>query len=470
MMKKHLLFLILATLLHVGTMAQTVTLTFTGKDFNNDWVRLDRVVISNLTRDWQETIYWPDTTLTMVNSTGIYDNVMVSAPSLQLLQNNPNPFNGITDVLLTVANAGLVTLEIVDANGRIVGANDYSALPGTHQFHVTLSGIGTYVMTARQNGKTSSIKMVNNAGGNRNGIEFLGIVRPNDDSSLQTKSGARSTTDNTFVEGDQMEYVGYATMNGTEYASDRISIQQDTLQTTHVLRFYRDGEPCLGLSTVSDIDGNTYNTVQIGNQCWMKENLRTTKFPDNTIIPIDTAYIFSEEDPYRYVPNDDVSEVHDFGYLYNWVAVMHGAISSEANPSGVQGICPNGWHVPSVAEWEQLVSHVSSRPLYVCDGDSSNIAKALASDYGWVTSNVPCTIGNNLFTNNATGFSAHPAGNSLNNMMFGRSTYLWSSTEIYDEDENMDSPIVLALFGYRAYPPIYGFYKWLGVSVRCLRD
>ena len=247
-------------------------------------------------------------------------------------------------------------------------------------------------------------------------------------------------------------------------------MQQDTLQTTHVLRFYRDGEPCLGTPTVSDINGNTYNTVQIGNQCWMQENLRATRFPDYTEIPMDTNSAFSEEVPYRYAPNNDESEVHEYGYLYNWAAVMHGAVSSDANPSGVQGICPNGWHVPSVAEWVQLVNHVSSRPLYVCGGDSSYIAKALASDYGWVIFDEPCTTGYNPITNNATGFSALPAGNNLNNIMFGRATYLWSSTEIYDEEWSMELSNILALFGYFADTRIYGLDKWLGGSVRCVRD
>ena len=467
-MRKILCFIAIA-LVGVVAFAQTVTLTFTGQDFNNSWVQLDRVVISNLTRDWQETIYWPDTTLTMINSTGIAD--YANSGAFFLSQNNPNPFNGTTDVLLTVADAGMVKLEITDVNGRIVvGANDYSPLPGIHRFRITLSATGTYVMTARQNGKTSSIKMVNNGEGNRNGIEYAGSVRATDYSSQQLKSGTRGTTDNTFTEGDQMEYVGYATMYGTEYASDRISIQQDTLQTTHVLRFYRDGEPCLGTPTVSDINGNTYNTVQIGNQCWMQENLRATRFPDHTEIPMDTNSAFSEEVPYRYTPNNDESEVSDYGYLYNWAAVMHGAVSSDANPSGVQGICPNGWHVPSVAEWIQLVNHVSSRSLYVCGGDSSYIAKALASDYGWVFIDEPCAIGDNPFINNATGFSAHPAGNNLNNIMFGRATYLWSSTEIYDEEWSMELPNILALFGYFADTPIYGLDKWLGGSVRCVRD
>ena len=58
----------------VAAMAQSVTLTFTAKDAANHYMQLNRVVITNLTKGWQETIYWPDTTLTMQNGTGINDD------------------------------------------------------------------------------------------------------------------------------------------------------------------------------------------------------------------------------------------------------------------------------------------------------------------------------------------------------------------------------------------------------------
>ena len=109
-MKKILFSLMCAILLPIGIMAQSVTLTFTGKDANNNRVQLDRVSITNLTKGWQETIYWPDTTLTMQNGTGIDD--YANNDGFVLSQNNPNPFDGTTNVLLTVADAGMVVLEI----------------------------------------------------------------------------------------------------------------------------------------------------------------------------------------------------------------------------------------------------------------------------------------------------------------------------------------------------------------------
>ena len=171
-------------------------------------------------------------------------------------------------------------------------------------------------------------------------------------------------------------------------------------------------------ASLADIDGNVYNTVQIGNQCWMKENLRTTHYTDNT------------EVTGRYAPNNDEDNVPTYGYMYNWAAMMHGASSSSASPSGVQGICPIGWHVPSDAEWRQLTDYVSSVSAYWCGGSSGNIAKALASTTSWGSYNVECTAGNDQSTNNATGFSALPAGNY--NGYYGHFGYyaaFWSATE-----------------------------------------
>ena len=179
---------------------------------------------------------------------------------------------------------------------------------------------------------------------------------------------------------------------------------------------------------VTDIDGNVYKTVKLGNQVWMAENLRTTRYADGTPIPLGTerSYVVA----YRYYPNNNSANVTYYGYLYNWAAVMNGSASSEANPSGVQGICPDGWHVPSDAEWTELTNYVKSQSQYVCGDYTGNIAKALASETGWNSSTYNCDVGNNPSANNATGFSARPAGYYNGDYRhFGGSAYFWSGTQ-----------------------------------------
>lgn len=178
---------------------------------------------------------------------------------------------------------------------------------------------------------------------------------------------------------------------------------------------------------LTDVDGNHYDAVKIGNQIWMASNLRTTRYADGEVIP-DGKDANSMKDPYRYQPQGDVRSC---GYLYNWIAVMRGrTISSESNPSGVQGICPNGWHVPSDAEWVQLMDYLSSHSEFVCNGSGTNIAKSLADDRDWNPDTWDCSVGNDLSANNTTGFSALPVGvfSEANYYGIGNSTCFWTTT------------------------------------------
>ena len=475
-MKKILLSIILLALC-VSVFAQTATFTFTGRDATDRWVRLNRVVITNQTQNWSETVAWPDTVLTIENGTGIYDIETMYTSSLQLSQNHPNPFNGTTDVFLTAADAGAVTLEITDVYGRavmsatdifpIVRANNHSP----QQFRITLAAAGTYVLTVRQNGKTASIKMVNNGGGNGNGIEYMGFVGANNYSPLQTqppKSHTRGAITRPFDFGDVMEYAGYAAINGR---MDSVMVSQSLSDSQGIVMMFEnvqtDGLPCPGIPTLTDINGNVYNTALIGSQCWMKENLRATKFPDNTEIALGS---YTSSDPYYYDDSESDIPLAERGYLYNWSAAMHGTSSSSSVPSGVQGICPNGWHLPSEAEWEVLKDYVSARPEYTCSGNTDFIAKALASEFWWNSYNGGCNPGDQgTSPNNATGFSAVPAG-TLGVYGYddaGFSAHFWSATE--------NSGYTSAAIYYSLDYDTNDFSRATTVkerraSVRCLRD
>lgn len=101
-----------------------------------------------------------------------------------------------------------------------------------------------------------------------------------------------------------------------------------------------------------DVDSNAYDIVTIGAQHWMKQNLRTSRYSDSSMIP-DIIVI----------PKVD-EEI--FGVLYNYEAVMNGSPTSYLIPSGVQGVCPTGWHVPSDAEWKELERHLGM-PVHSLD-------------------------------------------------------------------------------------------------------
>lgn len=207
-------------------------------------------------------------------------------------------------------------------------------------------------------------------------------------------------------------------------------------------------------STVKDVDQNEYHTVAIGNQCWMKENLRTKTHTYGSVYT-----------------NPDIDSVI-YGRYYDWEAIMQvaDANSSDFTPTGIhQGICPTGWHVPSQAEWNTLISYVNSETGYKCDGNNDYIANALSSDTGWESPD-GCCAGDNSFTLNKTGFSAVPSGYKFfqtdSYIGNGWITFIGSSTQ-----SNSQSVRILYL---RNDDPntntANSSLKIDGVSVRCLRD
>ena len=451
-MKKAITFITIMLLL-AAVSAQTVTLTFTGRDASNQYVPLNRVVVSNLTRGWQETLFWPDTVLVMTDHTGIEDIETQNFASLHLSQNNPNPFDGTTFVNLNVTEPGDVSLVITDITGRIVETCCSASLQtGIHTIRVTLSAAGIYFMTARQNGRISSVKMVNGGNGGGNAIAITGTVGANDYSPLpQSKTETKGTTDNLFVAGDQMEYVGFANVDGAEVESRHIIQEQYASQTI----MFPFALPCSSTPTVCDVDGNVYNTVQIGEQCWMRENLRVTAGVNGTV-----SGSTSNTDPYYYINSELDSAI--YGYLYNWPAAMLA--------------CPEGWHLPSDTEWTQMTDYVSSQSYYVCGGENEYIAKVLASETGWDNYNGGMGLGpseccpgdQSVNMNNASGFGAFPVGfvGSGAEWVYVRIfAFFWSSTQ-----SGMDEAWFRSLSYYNASVNRNYSDKASGYSVRCLRD
>lgn len=191
---------------------------------------------------------------------------------------------------------------------------------------------------------------------------------------------------------------------------------------------------------VTDYDGNCYHTVLVGNQCWLKENLRSTHGRDGKILNC-------------YYPNGKYANVQTYGYLYEW--------------RSAKSVCPKGWHLPTMEEWEKLEDQLVLLGMSCGDGMQKQVAQALASEKGWQSSSNSCAVGNNQQANNASGFSIFPAGfynyELYNN--FGYKANYWSSKE-YDAAYAFS-------FGMsydNASIKIYLDTKACGFSVRCIQD
>lgn len=223
-------------------------------------------------------------------------------------------------------------------------------------------------------------------------------------------------------------------------------------------------------NAVKDADGNKYDAVQIGDQVWMAENLKTTKYDNGTSIPLGNSG--SKGGGHRYFPDGKSDNVNKYGYLYDWNAVMNGEPSSNANPSGVQGLCPKGWHMPSRAEFQNLIDYVSGQIATEKLGNTS-VAKALASKSGWtfpynVSGDIPLC---NPSTNNSSGFSALPAGFYFEGVYsLGGSAMFWSSSNSCLNDEYCVEPNYMIISAIAPVVEVNSTDPSLGLSVRCIRD
>ncbi len=439
------------------SVAQQVVVTFSGREYlTEEHLQLSRIVIQNKTRGWSETLTYPDTVAVFTPNSGLENFQMENTFALQ--QNVPNPFEGATKVMLTTPEAGKVTMEISDINGRtLVGKKDLLHLPaGTHTFRIALPIAGIYLLTARQGQHSSSIKMVNTASGKDCHIvlESTSIAKP-----MLKKDIAKA-----FDLQDEMLYTGYTMENGIERTSYAIARSESTSEKL-VFDFTHDAQPCQDAKTVTDYDKNTYKTVQLGKQCWMVENMRATHFADGTAITLGDD---STSTAHRFIAGDRAEMVQTCGYLYNWNAVKYSIISGDETDR-LQGVCPTGWHVPTQAEWRQLFGYVRSRVEYICGGDDMNFAKSLCANFGWSEpfQSLPCSVGRDLSTNNATGFTVVPAGftDGYRPSEFAESAQFWTATPKTSGSSHSIS------FKSRATTIVLNsHYNNEGLTVRCVKD
>ena len=210
------------------------------------------------------------------------------------------------------------------------------------------------------------------------------------------------------------------------------------------------------IGTITDIDGNQYQTVIIGEQEWMKENLKTTRFNDGTIIPfVHDVTEWRHIDAPAYVwPDNDIYHKDTYGALYNWWAV------GDRND-----LCPAGWRVSTEDDWKTLESYLGMTPEDIEDtamrgtGEGGKL-KAEGTQH-WDSPNEGAT--------DEYGFSALPAGRRESDGTFlnlNRGATFWLSTETsFSTAYYRHFPAGSAQIGRNPNGE-----KKFGLSVRCIKE
>lgn len=185
---------------------------------------------------------------------------------------------------------------------------------------------------------------------------------------------------------------------------------------------------------ITDMDGNKYAYIKIGEQVWMKDNLRVTHDPDG-------------EPVVSYAYNDDTNYVALYGRLYTWDVAMNHSTVEQA-----QGICPSGWHVPSDGDYKTLEMFLGMTQE---EADMENIWRG-------------DSVGTRLIVGGTSGYDAQLSGRRSSNGVYslgGIFEYMWTSSEYYDCAWRRCLDINSHLCGrWNTFPKSYGF------SVRCIKD
>jgi uncharacterized protein (TIGR02145 family) len=356
--------------------------------------------------------------------TGVEDNQL---PTGYLVSDNfPNPFNPKTRIGITLPSRENVKVEVFNLLGQSVAdVIEETFDAGTNYIDIELNGLpnGFYISRITIDDKYTVVKKLMLIYGSQHLI----------------KSGSMLTTqlnkpNNTYLETNLDSIVATSAIIGRKTFTSLPSFVSGTLDLGNLtIERY-----CPDCPTVL-YEGKIYHTVQIGTQCWLKENLnvgiminsttRADSMRNNGIIE-------------KYCYDNDTANCTTYGGLYQWDEAMQ-YVTTE----GAQGICPTGWHIPTYAEFEALQTTVNN---------NGNSLKAIGQGTGGGAGT------------NTSGFSALLAGYCYYNGGFtdlGRNTGSWSSTELDATDANF-----LLLWNNYGNIYLHSSLKDHGLSLRCIKD
>ncbi|MBA4411560.1 MAG: hypothetical protein C0397_19340, partial [Odoribacter sp.] len=360
----------------------------------------------------------------------------------------PNPCYDNASLYFSTSINQEVELRVYNIYGYLLDLKRQYLTPGQHGFLVKFPSVGIYTISILKINGSLSFKAVC-IGTKQQGcnINYMGNESP-----IQLKNASVGKILN-YTEGDILHYSSFSNKNNT------IITDSPKASKFYSVEFYK----------CTDSDEQNYPIVKIGTQWWMAKNLAYLPF---VCSPLEN----SRTTPLNYVSDYSGTDINaakttamysNYGALYNWPAAMSGSINSNTNSNGVRGICPACWHLPSEEEWNIMTNYLINNG-YAYQGSGVDIAKTLAAAVIWKSYTSADSPGNNLFSNNSSGFSALPSGtrNSNGGMSnFGNNCSWWTSTEsgsMYAGQRSLFYSDPNISIGFTS--------KDFGKSIRCIRD
>lgn len=446
-MKKMILpfvVLFISTIVNLQAQKASLELSFSSV-LGSMPVSAESYIITNLTQGGDTVLYSPDTIL-VLNYVGVQDNYIADENSFSVSKAFPNPVKEQSKFVISVPNAGEVMISAINSLGAQMAFFEKKMEKGNHLFSFYPGGDRFYMIVVSWQGINRSIKLI---GDNLDPTGKCYIKYGHLVENPAVYKNGNGTNSFGYNYGDELLIVG----NFEGEMSQLMDIP--TSSKTYQLQFGKN-IPCPGTPTVSYM-GKVYNAVQVLNQCWMKENLDAGLIVNGIYDQTDNGVIE------KYCYEDDPINCNIYGGLYQWDELM------DYKPEGTQGICPEGWHVPTDTDWKVLEGAVDSgysivNEIWDQEDWRGSDAGGNLKDTGtqlWFSPNAGAT--------NESGFTAIPggfrnfSGNGFQGKAYG--TILWSSTDMdYSSAWARNLNNEHADVGRSTETKTYGF------SVRCLKN
>lgn len=442
---------------HAIIKAQDYLISFIG---SGSATEVTSVKVENLTRGTSLTMSGTNILHLLNSITGISEVIRNDESEIRF---SPNPMSEYTKMQFYLPEDGEVNIALYDITGKCLYQSSDHLSKGRQVYNIQGVEDGLHVITIRSKSYSATGRFLgNDRNSGRVKIEYESTIATQFEDNTTEKMDPTYSTKG-LNEEVLMQYNSGDRLRFTATSGNYLTVLTEILTESKLLTF--DFFPC------TDDDGKNYPVVTIGTQIWMAENL--------AYLPsVSPSSIGSNTEKHYYVYGYQGTDVNEakatinystYGVLYNWPAAMNGQASSSTNPSGVKGVCPSGWHLPSHAEWQKLVDYLADNG-FGFEGSGDDIAKALAANTHWNYFSQQGTPGNDLSTNNSTGFSGFPSGARGSDGEFYMITEYapWWASETYINNPTyggMWRLVEYATVLYKIQNPMEN-----GQGVRCIKD
>lgn len=409
--------------------AQDYQISFAGTGTSTN---VSSIKVENLTQGKSITLSGTETLHLVTTITGANPIIEGSNYTLRIY---PNPMFDNSTIDFIASSSGKAKIELFDITGQIVCSAQNVLAIGQHSYQINGLKSGIFFVRVTSPSYTYTGKLLCSSSSNsETKIVYIGNSEISYDAKKLKNVSAEKFMQ--YTTGDRLKFTGIS--------GSFCTIVTDVPTQSKILTF--------NFVDCTDGAGNHYPVVQIGTQCWMAENLRTTQYNDNTVIPLVVdglginvvGWTNLHTPGYCWFNNDELTYKNSCGALYNWHTVNTGKLA------------PNGWHVPSDSEWTTLSTYLSDK----------SVAGGKLKEIGTTRWQFP-----NTGATNETGFSALPSGTrdygGGNFNVMGFNCTWWSKTE-----NELNSCCALnwsvSYFSNAIWRGNDG--KGYGFSVRCIKD